>query len=78
MHDLNRVALGQRVRDIAVARDDRAVHFDGNAPLAQPEMSNELGDRQPIAQALGLSIDRDVHRRKIVFQPCLYNLGGVW
>jgi hypothetical protein len=78
VYDLDLITVGECERQVAFTGNDLTVDLDRHASLTQAELCDEIRNRQPIVQALRLTVDRYVHAGKIVRGPCLYNLGGVW
>ena len=78
MNDLDLIVVRKVLRGVAVSGDDGAIDFDGNPSLTEAEIIDQFRDGEPVAQDLRLTVEDDVHARKIVAEPNLYNLGGVW
>ena len=78
MHDLDLITFYQSAGAVLLARDDRPIHFYGNAPLVQSELGDQISDREPVAERVRLAVEEYVHAETIVVSGCLYNLGTIW
>src|SRR5579871_2775767 len=59
---LDAVALAERRRAVGRPRDDRRVDLDRDAPSAQTERLDEIGDGGAGGDAARLVVDDDLHR----------------
>src|SRR5262249_36106480 len=60
--DLDGVAVAQRGAGVLGARDDHAVHLDGDAARAQPERGHQVRHRRTVREGTGLVVHHHRHR----------------
>lgn len=76
--DFDLVTVRQSVCSIQLARDDLAVHFDGDAALVQLQLAEHIREGQAVRECLRFAVDGHAHAGKIVVRTYLYNVGVIW
>ena len=61
MHDFDLISIGQRPAVVGLARNDGAIELDGNAALAEAELTHQITNGAAIRQSLSFAVDLHLH-----------------
>ena len=78
MHDFDAVAFAQGADVVVLPHENFVVQFNGDPSLVEPELADQVCDRQACGERVCLAIDDHVHAENILISAHLYNLGTIW